>query len=117
MAKKTRNKTIDGKVEVQNKNNGPTAPKSLAELLGRKEKNYGTLEEYENKLSKMMTTDLEIHATEVGVTPRSDRKTLISRLVNEYRKTSSSYFNTLQIDQIKPKNPDAILKALRGARS
>jgi serine kinase of HPr protein (carbohydrate metabolism regulator) len=119
MAKKTKQKlTIDGQT------NEPVVKekrqvRSIDELLGRTENPYtshSSSEEYEKKLKNMQMTDLERHATEMGILPRSNKQVLIGKLVQEYRKKSSGYFNTLQFKQIEPKNKEALLKALQGGR-
>jgi len=122
MARKTNTKqVIDGKVD-QPVNLGVKEKrqvKSIDELLGRAHPAYamGTPEEYEVKIKNMATSDLERHATEVGIMPRTERNTLITRLVAHYRKTASSYFGTVQMNTIQPKNVDKALAALKGGKS
>jgi hypothetical protein len=118
MAKKTTKKTIDGQSAdqaIKMKKN----VRSIDELLGRTENPYsasGTEQDYEQKLKNMPTTDLERHATEVGILPRSNRQTLVAKLLQEYRKKSNGYFNTLQFKQIQPKNSEALLNALKSGK-
>jgi serine kinase of HPr protein (carbohydrate metabolism regulator) len=118
MAKKTTKKTIDGQtsepsVKIKRQ------VRSIDELLGRTENPYTahkTEGDYEKKLKDMQTTDLERHATEMGILPKSSRPALIAKLVQEYRKKSTGYFNTLQFKDVQPKNIEALKQALKSGK-
>ena len=131
MAKRINKKTIDGKLNEeqivkeekkiiikQNLSGGKANVKSIDELLGRRTHPYsqGSVEEYENKLRNMGTTDLERHATEMGSLPNANRRTLVTRLVEKYRKNSSPYFNTNVVNNVEPKNPAKLLEVLKHAK-
>ena len=59
---------------------------------------YGTLNEreYENKLDDMNLSDLQAHASTVGIIPVDNRHTLRERLVREFRKHVSAYKKPVQ---------------------
>ena len=71
---------------------------------------YGTmkLNEYKDQLKKMNRTDIQSHATKLGVVPVENREMLEKRLTKEFEKHTSSYNRP---DSPKPK--DASAKALR----
>ena len=54
---------------------------------------YGTLSEttYEDRLDDMNMSDLQTHASTVGIIPIDNRHTLRERLMREFRKHISSY--------------------------
>lgn len=54
---------------------------------------YGTLreEEYQNRLDDMNMSDLQSHASRVGIIPIDNRSMLKERLVREFRKHVSAY--------------------------
>ncbi len=130
MAKRITKKTIDGKLNEEqivkeekvtikeNLSGGKANVRSIDELLGRRGNPYsqGTVEEYEKKLRNMGTTDLERHATEMGSLPNANRKTLVARLVEKYRKNSSPYFNTNVVSNVEPKNATKLLDILKHAK-
>jgi len=109
--------TINKPIQTQT-NGGKRNVRSIDELLGRKHNPYsvGTIAEYEAQLKKMPLSDLERHATEMGSLPNSNRNTLITRLLDKYRKVSSAYYNTNQINYIQPKNPEKLAELLNRVR-
>ena len=54
---------------------------------------YGTMkeEEYENQIDDMNMSDLQTHASRVGIIPVDNRITLRERLVREFRKHVTAY--------------------------
>ena len=60
---------------------------------------YGTMEEtnYQGKIDEMNLSDLQAHASRVGIIPIDNRQTLRERLLREFRKHVSAYK--------KPKSP------------
>jgi len=70
--------------------------KSIDELLGLSAGKYNThdLQKYEDYLAGLNTSDLQAHATRVGVMPNQDRNILLKRLVKEFRVSNSGYINT-----------------------
>ena len=54
---------------------------------------YGTMDEnhYENELDEMNLSDLQAHASRVGIIPIDNRATLRERLLREFRKHVASY--------------------------
>ena len=54
---------------------------------------YGTLnvEEYKNQLQGMNRTDIQAHATRLGVVPVENREMLEKRLTKEFEKHTASY--------------------------
>ena len=60
---------------------------------------YGTMEEtnYQGEIDDMNLSDLQAHASRVGIIPIDNRQTLRERLLREFRKHVSAYK--------KPKSP------------
>lgn len=133
MAKKTKkSQVVDGKNDtskeesVQEQNvvvkRNITGTKynvrSIDELLGYTHNPYsvGNVEEYERKLKNMTLSDLQVHATELGLLPITNQKVLISRLVEQYNKTARGYYNTKQLNVIEPKNKEKLLEILKRGR-
>jgi hypothetical protein len=54
---------------------------------------YGTLnyEEYENYLRDLNKSDLQSHASKIGLVPIDDREKLVKRLTSEFIKYASIY--------------------------
>ena len=54
---------------------------------------YGTLDvaSYENRLDDMNMSDMQTHASRVGIIPIDNRSMLKERLIREFRKHVSSY--------------------------
>ena len=73
--------------------------KSIDELLGISASKYNThdLKKYEDYLSNLNTSDLQAHATRVGVLPNQDRSILTKRLLKEFRVSNSGYISTAQV--------------------
>ena len=61
---------------------------------------YGTLDpkKYEDQINNMNKSDLQAHATKVGLVPIDDRNNLISRLKREFNK-HVSIFTQAQTDK------------------
>lgn len=130
MPRKSQKKTIiDGKlddkavdIETDSLSAGSipskTKARNINELLGRKDSLYPekTAGAYEDSLRRMGLTDLERHATQVGITPVGNRARLVGRLLDEYRKRSSGYFGTYQEQNSQPKDPQKVLDILKKAR-
>jgi hypothetical protein len=80
--------------------------KSIDELLGISSNKYLTRDEtrYENYISNLNTSDLQTHATQVGVLPNQDRSVTIKRLLKEFRIHNSGFLNTAEaVNPIKKK--------------
>ena len=59
--------------------------------------------EYEKELNNMVKSDLQTHATKIGIIPIDNRPMLTQRLVREFKKHVSSYESTavrLQEDKV-----------------
>lgn len=62
-------------------------PTTLDQILGNNGlSRYGTMDaqEYKKRLDVMPKTDLQTHATKVGLVPIDDRERMIKRLVHEF---------------------------------
>lgn len=81
---------LDGK--LYNKHN----VKSLDELLGETNHKYDThdIKEYEVKLNRMNTSDLQRHAISVQILPKDNRQLLIKLLLKQFQITNSGYVKT-----------------------
>jgi len=69
-------------------------PKTLDQIWGDTGMSkYKTLEEdkYMHYLSDMNKSDLQTHASKLGLIPVDDRETLTKRLIKEFRKHVSNY--------------------------
>ena len=79
---------------------------------------YGTLNEnqYTNQVDEMNMSDLQTHASTVGIIPIDNRHTLRERLLREFRKHVSSYKKP--VHAVEPPSPAApeIMKILSEGR-
>ncbi len=66
---------------------------------------YGTLDEgvYQTRLDDMNMSDLQSHASRVGIIPIDNRSMLKDRLIREFRKHASAYKKP--VDQSTPESP------------
>ena len=72
---------------------------------------YGTMkeEEYENQIDDMNMSDLQTHASRVGIIPVDNRITLRERRVREFRKPVTAYRKpTLPPNTPKPLDSEAM---------
>jgi len=72
---------------------------------------YGTLNEnqYSNRLDDMNMSDLQTHASTVGIIPIDNRSTLRERLLRDFRKHVSSYKKpTHETQSPRDVNPETI---------
>jgi hypothetical protein len=72
---------------------------------------YGTLNEstYTDKVDDMNLSDLQAHASTVGIIPIDNRNTLRERLLREFRKHVSSYKKPVQqSESLRDIDPEAI---------
>tara|TARA_R110002020_G_scaffold241437_1_gene454647 strand:+ start:318 stop:698 length:381 start_codon:yes stop_codon:yes gene_type:complete len=72
---------------------------------------YGTMKEkeYENEIDEMNMSDLQTHASRVGIIPIDNRITLRERLVREFRKHVTAYRKpTLPPNAAKPLDSEAM---------
>jgi hypothetical protein len=100
------------KTSITIKGNKKRNTKSMKQIHGKKEKaskpttldqiwgdtglwKYNTmnLDEYSDQLQEMTKTDLQAHATKIGLIPVDSREMLSQRLVREFRRHVSSYEN------------------------
>jgi len=67
--------------------------KSIDELLGESVRKYDThdIKEYEAKLNRMNTSDLQRHAISVQVLPKENRTLLIKLLLKQFQINNSGY--------------------------
>ena len=66
---------------------------------------YGTMQEeiYENQIDDMNMSDLQTHASRVGIIPVDNRATLRERLMREFRKHVNSFKKP--VDASSPSGP------------
>lgn len=100
---------------TKNIHGGKANVRSIDELLGRTSNPYsvGNAEDYEKSLKNLTLADLQKHATEVGLLPVTNIKVLVTRLVEQYKKTARGYYNTKTFNTVEPKNPEQLLKILK----
>ena len=94
-------------------------PTTLDQIWGDDGSNvYGTMEEinYEGTLDDMNLSDLQAHASRVGIIPIDNRQTLRERLLREFRKHVSAYKKP--VHAVEPPSPAApeIMKILSEGR-
>jgi len=79
---------------------------------------YGTMEEdsYESQLDEMNMSDLQTHASRVGIIPIDNRNTLRERLLREFRKHVSSYKKPINNPSPEPPMSKDIMKILAEGR-
>jgi hypothetical protein len=104
-------KQLDGKFNKK-------GAKSLYELMGEKHSPYDhqSEEEYERYLDSLNLTDLELHATEMGVAPKEMRQDTIANLLRQFRLISSDYYHTRQQQPVQVKVSKAIINILSEGR-
>lgn len=98
--------------------NDRTKARSIDEILGNAKSRYRqqTVEEYQAYLEQLNLSDIQKHAQSVGLIPVADRKTLVGRLIKEFRKTSSPYYGTAVTEAPKVKLSDRAQKILATGR-
>lgn len=90
MSKKTKLESLTqthGKTETYR-------PSTLEQILGDTgTTKYGTMDAavYEKQITNMPKTDLQAHATKVGLVPIDDRERMIKRLMHEFNLHVASY--------------------------
>lgn len=95
MAKKKKNITLEGSVQIDGKAQGSGTPESiygsLDQILGENISVYRTsdIEEYRQQIAEMNQTDLQSHALKIGLIPIEDRRVLVGRLVQEFERWQS----------------------------
>jgi hypothetical protein len=70
------------------------APTSLEQILGiTGQTKYGTMDEgeYQNKLDNLSKSDLQAHATKIGIVPVDNRDRLIKTMMQQFRLHLSSF--------------------------
>ena len=81
-------KQIHGKKESASK---PTTLDQIWGDTGLWKYNTMNLDEYSDQLQEMTKTDLQAHATKIGLIPVDSREMLSQRLVREFKRHVSSY--------------------------
>ena len=94
-------------------------PTSLAQVWGEDgTSTYGTMNEreYERQIDEMNMSDMQTHASTVGIIPIDNRSTLRDRLLREFRKHVENYRKPVH-DTPPPTNVDTkTLKILSEGR-
>ena len=94
-------------------------PTTLDQIWGDDGSNvYGTMEEtnYEGTLDDMNLSDLQAHASRVGIIPIDNRQTLRERLLREFRKHVSSYKKPISDPQSAPHLDKDVMSILSEGR-
>jgi hypothetical protein len=91
---------------------------TIDEILGEKINPYEQKNdaEYEAFISDLNYTDLERHATEVGVAPRRDRDDLEKSLLKQFAQVNSSFYNGRIEQPVKAKISKKVLDILSEGR-
>lgn len=92
---------------------------SIDELLGKRSGKYehSNVEDYAEYLKNMNVSDLQAHATRVGIMPNQDRNVLTKRLIKEFTVTNSGFYGTVQPQAVTQKPvSDDVLKILSQGR-
>ena len=79
---------------------------------------YGTMEEekYESRIDDMNMSDLQAHASTVGIIPIDNRATLRERLVREFRKHVAAYRKPAHLSVAPPTVSKEVMKILSEGR-
>ena len=79
---------------------------------------YGTLDEvvYKDRLDEMNMSDIQSHASRVGIIPIDNRSMLKDRLVKEFRKHASAYKKPIDQNEAPDAIPANIKKILSEGR-
>ena len=102
---KTPKKSMESLSQTHGKEEGLT-PTTLDQVWGDDGNwKYNTMdpEEYEKELTHMVKSDLQTHATKIGIIPIDNRPMLTQRLLREFKKHVSQYESTavrLQEDKV-----------------
>ena len=94
-------------------------PTTLDQIWGDDGLNvYGTMveDQYENQIDEMNISDLQTHASRVGIIPIDNRNTLRERLLREFRKHVASYRKPLDNPSPDPVLSDEMMKILSEGR-
>ena len=94
-------------------------PTSLAQVWGEDgTSTYGTMNEreYERQVDEMNMSDMQAHASTVGIIPIDNRSTLRDRLLREFRKHVANYRKPMAEDTPPPKVDPKILNILSEGR-
>ena len=87
-------------------------PTTLDQIWGDDGLNvYGTMveDQYETQIDEMNMSDMQTHASRVGIIPIDNRSTLRERLLRDFRKHVSSYKKpTHQTQSPRDVNPETI---------
>ncbi len=105
--------------QVDGKNYNKSGAASIDELLGTRLNKYQTTDEkeYEAQLERMNVSDLQTHASSLGILPNHDRAVLTKRLLKEFRFATAEYL--VQDKGVIPyhkKPSQAVLDILAGGR-
>ena len=118
-AKKVAKKAVKNLSQTHGKEEKSFEPTTLDQIWGDDGlSKYKTLdeEEYEKSLREMGKTDLQTHATQIGLIPVDNRETLMSRLVREFKRHVQKY-RPPKVSKKKPKDVSSeALKILREGR-
>lgn len=85
-------------------------PTSLEQILGvNGQSKFGTLdeEEYANKINNMPKSDLQAHATKIGIVPVDSRERLVKALLNQFRLHVASFRHPIHPVNTANKKPIA----------
>ena len=79
---------------------------------------YGTMDEdeYANQLKEMTKSDIQAHATKVGLVPVDDRERLVKRLMHEFKLYVSAYRHPSTTPPVQPNITPDVAKILSGGR-
>ena len=94
-------------------------PTTLDQIWGDDGSNvYGTMEEinYEGTLDDMNLSDLQAHASRVGIIPIDNRQTLRERLLREFRKHVSAYKKPVHVAEPPSRLDPEVMKILSEGR-
>ena len=94
-------------------------PTTLDQIWGDDGSNvYGTLNEstYADKVDDMNLSDLQAHASTVGIIPIDNRHTLRERLLREFRKHVSSYKKPIHQNESSRDIDPKVMKILSEGR-
>jgi hypothetical protein len=109
MPKKTK---LEQMTQIHGKDQEKFAPTTLEQILGvNGQSKFGTMDEseYTNRLNNMPKTDLQAHATQIGIVPIDNRDRLIKTLTTQFRLHVASFkrpTSPVNAQSAKPISPE-----------
>ena len=119
MAAKRKKRKLDGVKQTHAKVEEKFQPTTLDQIWGDDgSSEYGTLsyEKYKDKVYDMNMSDLQAHASRVGIVPVDNRNMLTDRLLREFGKHALAYSKPAETSAAEQKIPEEVKQILAEGR-